>query len=218
MKKTITGAVALLAGAFVAHSQGTVSMANYLTLSSYIYVSMKGGANLGGHAGSTSGNYTTDIGNGNDWSVALYGNAGAGDAANTLTECTVAGGGFAVATLASGTGDSTAGTWASSLIAQVPGTTGANQAATLQLYAWYNDGGTLTYAQAQAAGDPVGTSALANLTDTGGNNLLGGPSITPPPLPGGLTSFTVSPTPEPSTIALGVMGASAFLLRLRRKK
>ncbi|HEX3718378.1 MAG TPA: hypothetical protein VH595_10465 [Verrucomicrobiae bacterium] len=220
MKKTITGAVALLAGAFVAHSQGTVSMANYLSLSTYIYVSLQGGANLGGHTGAATGSYQSDLANGNNWSVALYGNAGAGDAASTLTECTVAGGGFAVATLAPGAagGDASAGTWYSSTIAQVPGTTGANQAATLQLYAWYNDGGTLSYAQAFAAGDPTGTSALATLADTGGNNLAGGPSITPPGLPSGLTSFTVAPTPEPSTIALGVMGASAFLLRLRRKK
>jgi hypothetical protein len=38
-------------------------------------------------------------------------------------------------------------------------------------------------------------------------------------LPSGL-SFTVtsSAVPEPSTIALGVMGASAFLLRLRMKR
>jgi len=218
MKKSLTGVVALLAGAFVAHSQGTVSLANYGALNSYIYVSLKGGANLGGAAGATTGTYSSDLANGNDWSIALYGNAGSGDDPSTLTECTVAGGGFAQTTLANGSPDKTAGTWYSSVVAQVPNTTGANQAATLQFYAWYNDGGTLSYAQALAAGDPVGTSAVATLTDTGGNNLQGGPSITAPNLPAGLTSFTVSPTPEPSTIALGVMGASAFLLRLRRKK
>jgi hypothetical protein len=32
-----------------------------------------------------------------------------------------------------------------------------------------------------------------------------------------MTSFSLAVTPEPSTIALGVIGASAFLLRLRRK-
>lgn len=220
MKKTITGAVALLAGAFVAHSQGTVSMANYLSLSSYVYVNLQGGGKLGGSSGATTGTYSSDLGNGNDWSVALYGNAGAGDAASTLTECTVAGGGFAVATLAPGAagGDATAGTWYSDTVAQIPGTTGANQAATVQLYAWYNDGGTLSYAQALAAGDPTGQSAVATLADTGGNNLQGGPSITAPGLPAGITSFAVTPSPEPSTIALGVMGASAFLLRLRRKR
>ena len=40
MKKSLTGVVVLLAGAFLAHSQGTVSFANYLVLSSYIYVSL----------------------------------------------------------------------------------------------------------------------------------------------------------------------------------
>jgi hypothetical protein len=34
----------------------------------------------------------------------------------------------------------------------------------------------------------------------------------------GLTSFSLATTvPEPSTIALGIVGASAFLMRLRRK-
>jgi hypothetical protein len=218
MKKTITGVVALLAGAFVAHSQGTVSMANYLALSTYIYVENASLTKLGGSSSATTGNPATDAGNGADWSVAMYGNAGSGDAPGTLTECTVAGGGFAVATLAGGAaaGDATPGTWYSGLVAQVPNTTGANQAATLQLYAWYNDGGTLSYSQAQAAGDPTGTSAVANLADTGGNNLSGGPSITAPNMPAGLGNVVM--TPEPSTVALGVMGASAFLLRLRRKK
>jgi hypothetical protein len=222
MKKTITGVVTLLAGAFVAHSQGTVSLANYLSLSTYLYVSLKGGADLGGAGGATTGTYSSDVGNGNDWTVALYGAAGTGDASATLSEATVAGGGFATATLAggAGAGDGLAGTWYSSTVAQIPGTTGANQAATLQLAAWYNDGGTITsLLQAQATpGTPWGQSATANLADTGGNNLSGGPSITPPGLPESLGNFTVQAIPEPSTVALGVMGASAFLLRLRRKK
>ncbi|HEX3718377.1 MAG TPA: hypothetical protein VH595_10460 [Verrucomicrobiae bacterium] len=41
MKKPLTGLIWLLAGAFTAHSQGTVSLANYLALTTYIYVSFK---------------------------------------------------------------------------------------------------------------------------------------------------------------------------------
>jgi hypothetical protein len=150
--------------------------------------------------------------------VALYGYAGANDPANSLQECTVAGGGFATATFANGITDHTAGTWYSSVVAQIPGTTGANEPATLQLYVWYNDGGTLTYAQALADGNPVATSALANLPNTGGNNLAGGPSITPPSMPPGLGNFEIALVPEPDTVALGMMGATAFFLRFYRRK
>jgi hypothetical protein len=85
MKKTITGVVSLLAGAFVAHSQGTVSFANYLALSTYIYVSL-GSTKLGGSSTTTTGNPTTDAGNGSDWTVALYGAMGSGVAASGLSQ------------------------------------------------------------------------------------------------------------------------------------
>jgi len=217
MKKTLSGVVALLAGAFVAHSQGTVSMANYLSLAKYIYVSYNG-TKLGGASGAPTGTATANVGKGGDWTVALYGNIGSGDAASTLTECTVAGGGLAQTTFAqgAGAGDATAGTWATSIIAQIPGTTLAGQASTVQLYAWYNAGGTITtYAGASVKGQ----SATGNVASPGGTNPGGGPSITPPGLPA-LGNFSVAgtATPEPSTIALGVMGASGMLLRLRRKK
>jgi hypothetical protein len=87
---------------------------------------------------------------------------------------------------------------------------------TVGIAVWYNGGGTLTLAQAEAiSGDPYGFSPTGNVT-------LGGGSLPVPDLPGGpgeIQSFSmVTPTPEPSTIALGVMGASAFLIRLRRKQ
>jgi hypothetical protein len=215
MKKTLTGVVTLLAGAFVAHSQGTVSLGNYAALSTYIYVTYKGTA-VGGAGGATTGTPAGDIGNGNDWTVALYGNVGSGDDPSTLTECLAAGGGFATATLANGSAaDALAGTWYSTVVADIPGTTLANQAATVQLYAWYNDGGTITsYAAAVLGGDPYGASLTGNVT-TGGPQAVG-PPVIQPPLPAGLGNIALS-VPEPSTIALGVMGASAFLLRLRRK-
>jgi hypothetical protein len=223
MKKTLTGVVALLAGAFVAHSQGlgTVTMGNYFAQSpgSYIYVSYNGTKLGGTTTGAPTGTPTANVGKGDDWTVALYGNAGSGDAASTLTECTVSGspGTFATATFADGTTDKKLGTWYSGTIAAIPGTTGGGQAATLQLYAWYNNGGTVTsYAASVAANGVNGKSALENLASTGGPE-----TGLPPALPGNIPAFPafiVSGVPEPSTIALGVMGASGMLLRLRRKK
>lgn len=214
MKKTLTGAIALLAGAFVAHSQGTVSFANYGSGSgSYVYVTLKStGASLGGTGTATTGTPASDVGNGSDWTVALYGAAGSG--ATSVAQLDTAGGTPVVGTLETGGLDSTAGTWLSTLVAVVPGTTGNGSAATVQVYAWYNDGGTIT---SYGAATTRGTSALADVT-TGGPNTTG-PASTAAYLPAaGLGNFTVSGVPEPSTVALGVMGASAFLLRLRRKK
>jgi hypothetical protein len=219
MKKSITGVVALLAGAFVAHSQGTISLGDYLAGPSggYVYVSL-GTTPLGGTASHT-GNSSTDTGDGNDWTVALYGAAGNG--ATTLAPLLQENNTPATANLESGpsSGDNTPGTWATAVYGVVPGNGGNGQAATVQLYAWYNDNGTYTsYSAAQTAGVPTGFSAVANTT-TGGPG-TSGPAGTPTALPNGLGNITLTPTasPEPSTIALGVMGASAFLLRLRKKQ
>ena len=220
MKKSITGVVALLAGAFAAHSQGTVSFANYSSLSTYIYVSLKSGSTvtpLGGASGAATGSSSADVGLGNNWTVALYGNSGSGDAASTLVQLTTDGTTPVTATMANGTSDGVAGTWFSTAVGEVPGTTLAGQPATVQVYAWYNDGGTATtLAAAQAKGFPTGFSATGNVT-TGGPN-TGLPPSFPAGLPATLGNFAVSSVPEPSTIALGVMGASAFLLRLRKKQ
>jgi hypothetical protein len=104
----------------------------------------------------------------------------------------------------------------------------AGSAAALQLAAWYNAGGTISsYSAAQTAGAAAAPSGLSTI----GTENLGGGVNTPPDLPGpgntgvtgGITSFSLVGgsgtvvTPEPSTIALGIMGASAFLMRLRRK-
>jgi len=208
MKKTITGALTLLAGASAVYAQGTISMANYGVLSPYLYVSYKtAGDYIGGGTGPapTPGNYASEVGNGADWTVQLY----AAPGLNATSLSAVPG---ATVTLESGA--FTAGTWASTLIATLPGTTGGSTGtATLELYAWYNAGGTITsYAAAQADNVPTGTSAIADITGLGG----GSPPATAPELPESLGNIIVSPTPEPGTIALGVMGASAFLMRIRR--
>jgi hypothetical protein len=233
MKKSLTGVVALLAGAFVAHSQttGTVAFANYGSgggASSYIYVSL-GSTKLGSTTPvttpipPTAGNFAQETGNGDDWTVALFGAAGSGDAASSLLPLNTPGGTPLTANLADGgQSDDTPGTWYSGASGAVPGTFNG-QAATVQVYAWYNEGGTVTtYAAAKAAGLPTGFSAPANVTSLGGA-FQGGtaPPGFPANLPTGLGNITLtggSVLPEPSTVALGVMGASAFLLRLRKKQ
>jgi len=216
MKKTLTGVVALLAGAVVAHSQGTVSFLSYGNNShgNYVYVTFNG-TKIGGAAGTPQSTASADVANGNDWSVALLGNVGSGDAANTLTEGTLNGTTSpAVVTMANGNNDGVAGTWYSSAAVNIPGTTGPGQAATIQLVAWWNDNG--TYSSWTSSPD-VGYSSTANVTSTGGS-APGSPPVTAPALPIAELGNIPIATPEPSTVALGVMGASAFLLRLRRKK
>jgi hypothetical protein len=97
--------------------------------------------------------------------------------------------------------------------AGIPSTTG-NQA-TIALYAWYSLGG-LTLAEDQAGSGPWGVSPTDNITALGN---LGSPASTPEDMLG-LQSFSLEAptvaTPEPSTIALAVMGASALLFRRRK--
>jgi len=88
-----------------------------------------------------------------------------------------------------------------------------------ELAAWANTGAlgaANSYAAALADGYAAGLSSVST-----GKTTLGG-FASPPMVPGtlsgiGLTDFSLATTPEPSTIALGVIGASAFLMRLRRK-
>jgi hypothetical protein len=166
--------VALLAGAFAVHSQGTVAFGNYLTLN-YIYVSLSG-ILLGGASTTTTGIPLADAGNGNDWSVALYGSAGTDIPGNSLQQATSDGTFGTPATATMEDGDAPPGLWFSDAIADIPGTTGANQAATVQVRVWYNGGGAYpTYNSAVASGVPYGESAT-------GNVVTGGPQPPAPPL------------------------------------
>jgi len=181
-----------------------------------------GATPLGGSAtGATS---PTDYGNATLWSVQLYAASGAGVAASGLAP--IAG---TVANFYSNPSQiGYPGLYNSSTVVTFNGANGtptvaAGSPVTVALAAWYNGGGAYTsYSAAQAASMPTGFSS------TGSVNLTGAPN---PPvdlpglnqaqtLSGGITSFSLaapSSVPEPSTIALGVMGASAFLMRLRRK-
>jgi hypothetical protein len=88
-----------------------------------------------------------------------------------------------------------------------PGTvTDANAAGgttvTVQLRAWKGTGG--TYEAASVRG-------VSNLIDVA---LVS--SVNTPNSIGTLANFTLAPVPEPATIALGLMGASALLIRRRK--
>jgi hypothetical protein len=96
--------------------------------------------------------------------------------------------------------------------------------ANIAVAAWYNGGGLYTtLAAAQAANVPWGVSPVVILTGLGepasvetsdvGHNT----PLTQPTEPYGISSFSLTSTPEPSTIALGVMGIGAFLARRRKK-
>jgi hypothetical protein len=213
MKKIITVA-ALLAGAASAYSQGTLAFSDYGgSYSTYFYnVQASGNTTPITYNGytvmETSGNtasYTSGTKlSGTAYSIQVLCGTGNGD---TLAQLTPQG---------STSGFNTGG-FAGLFSATVTDTMASTPAgpATIALAAWQNtgtSGSALTLAAAQADNYAWGISTLANIS------LVASPT-TPPAIPAGVQSFSLgSATPEPSTIALGVIGASAFLMRLRRKQ
>jgi hypothetical protein len=170
MKRSVTGLVALLAGAFVAHCQGTVSLANYLVLSNYIYVHVAPGNIAPGGEGGTAPvwpSWEAYIPNGPMWTVAVYGAAGWNVPASSLVQLETANGQPLSATLADGNTDTIAGTWYSTTIGEIPDTSLIDGRATVQLYAWYNGGDNYAYSEAVRYSLPAGCSATANIM-TGG--------------------------------------------------
>jgi hypothetical protein len=185
------------------------------------------GVPLGG-AGATAGTSPTSYGNGSDYTIGLYAVPGAGQTINLsstsdliATALFATTGGTGAANVVNGPNGGLAGSWGTAYQLLAITGTSAGGTATIQLAAWYNggsaDGFALTYAEAVASLDPAGSSAVANIGPLGGTP-ASGPPITPPDLVG-ITSFSLTQqVPEPSTIALGVIGASTFLMRLRRKQ
>jgi len=193
------------------------------------------GAPLGGGTGAVS---STDTANGSLWTVAFYAAPGVG---NTTGLAAAEAAGTPVATslfqTSGGTGLANAGTagqdsagiWALNFGAATATTlpAGFNGGATIQLEAWYNGGvaSPANFATQFAASPVQGVSETESLSFLGGE---GSPPDTTfsPALQGGvpgivisgtpITSFSLETTPEPSTIALGVLGASTFLFRRRK--
>jgi hypothetical protein len=82
-----------------------------------------------------------------------------------------------------------------------------------QVRVWDNQGGTLTtYAAAVGAAGRVAESGALGITPTAPAT----PPGTPAPLVG-LPTLQLAQVPEPSTIALGLLGAAALLVVRRRK-
>jgi hypothetical protein len=96
--------------------------------------------------------------------------------------------------------------------ATTPASTPAGNVAWFAVQAWQNT--FASYAAAVAGGGIVGTSSIFSLA-TGGGGSPPGPA-TSLTAPGGFTGLAVAPVPEPSTIALGVLGVAALLLRRRK--
>jgi hypothetical protein len=182
--------------------------------------------------GAATGSGVTAYGNGNAWTIALYASTSSTIAVALTTADEVASstfvttGGTGKANIlespAFGGGAGNAGAWALNYTAAtttaLPGTAaGSGGSAQVQLAAWYSGGGVTSYGTAVMDGLPAGASEIGIVSGLGGQG-ASGPPATAPDLAGlGITSFSLATIPEPSTIALGVLGASAFLMRLRRK-
>lgn len=238
--------IALLAGATGLYAQGTVQFATYLANWNIAVwspqvatptVETQGntssdipagsatytGVPLGG-AGASAGTDSSSYGNGNDYSISLYAASGTGQTLNLadgspdllITSHFATTGGTGAANVVNGPDSGLAGSWIGNSSVTIPNSaTGTAGAATVQLAVWYNEGGTIaSYSDALADGLPTGLSSVASITGLGGANASGPPSTAS--TLGSITSFSLVTTPEPSTIALGVIGACSFLLRRRK--
>jgi hypothetical protein len=219
MKKTIA-AIVLLAGAVSGYAQGQINMNDYSdpAFSIQIFNASQPSdvtVTYGGYTGfEVQGNTVNDLNPGSTYyiggplgfgySICLL----AGAAGDSLAQLVPVAGTTFSSWISAGGG----GYWyAPANLATIPGIT---TVATLAIAAWNNEGGAVTsLGVAQATpGDAWGFSALAT-------EAVGYGTVPPPNLPAGITSFSLAsatPEPEPSTIALVVIGASAFLMRLRR--
>ncbi len=100
------------------------------------------------------------------------------------------------------------------------GNTGAGQLVWLDFVGWNNSATATTLAAALGGGSTYFGSANVFAYTTGNPNTL--PQPTSPGLittasPGAFTGLTLNPIPEPTTIALGGLGAASLLLFRRRK-
>ena len=175
---------------------------------------------LGGASGPAGGPFTAGsvvYTYGNQFTAALYAAPGAGDSISSLLLVPQYEGVMRQTSLSEG--PEVLGTFIPNAISGtdpgIPNTPVASPIATVAVAAWYNDGGTITtLAQAEADGVPYGESLPVTITGLGESGAS--PPVTAPNLVG-VQSFSLVTVPEPSTIALGLMGVCGFLARRRMK-
>jgi len=239
--KKLALTIGLLAGATATYAQSTINWSDYIAPGSLgsasasgYYIEVFGGGTGGpgntsindpagtasytgvplGLSGSPSGTTgPTGYANGSHYEIGLY-------SASTQAGLTAALAGTPGATspFITGTVANGAGAWDfSGALGGAVTTVGAgNTTVWVELAAWYSGGGAGSYAAAVTAGVPAGTSLAGQVTEATSPNT---PSTWANTLgQAGITDFTIGSVPEPSTIALGVIGASAFLMRMRRKQ
>jgi len=223
MKKLVMS-LSLLAGASVGFAQGTINWTDFISPAGSdpgwsITIWGPGTETPGGGAApnntsadlpSGSATYTGAPLSGAAFEVGLYVDTSAVlVGADTAT-------GTPIATSIFQTGGN-AGTWfTGSSLTAVDNTIAPGTPVFVELAAWSTSGGATSYAQALSQGVAHGLSGAST-----GTTVLGGgsPPATPGTLDGtGVQDFQLQSIPEPSTIALGVLGASTFLMRLRRKQ
>lgn len=226
----------LLAGAASVYSQGTVSINGYNGAGAVVQVFLTqptandnytvtyGGYTVAEESGNTANSYsgfqgTTVYSNfkvaGTGYDVQAYAVSGTA-AATGQTYSQLAAVGTVVTAWNTGPAPTSSptngavGTWNTTQTPQIPG---ATTTASIAIAAWKNSGvsgAATTLAEAQADGYAWGFSPIASTTVATG-------VVFPGSIPSGITDFSITaPVPEPSTIALGVMGASAFLFRRRK--
>jgi len=191
MKKLLTAAVLLAAG-LVAYSQGTIGTVNFNNRTASgvdAKIVDASGAGLSG----------------TDWFAQLYFAPGASAAESSLTAVALPPVDFRTGLAAGYVRVGTAGA------RELAGVTAGGDA-TVQIRAW-NAAAGATYEAASAAANGIfGKSNLINVK-TGG---AGAPPGPPTDLVG-LQGFAVNPVvPEPTTVALGLLGAGLLFLRRRK--
>jgi len=213
--KLTTILAALLMSATIGFSQGSIVFNNRVTgtIITHIYAPLASSpANSRFGQGTNdfpvgSTDYTGAVGlAGTGFTVQLWG----GPASATANELTLATNGTAVFRTGAAAGFIQQPSGANPTVAQGITLPNQNLPAAIQLRAWDNAGGTITsWAAAMATpGLAIGSSPLFI-----SQNLGGGP-ITSPNLVG-LQTFSLA-VPEPSIIALGVLGLGVLLFRRRK--
>jgi len=234
MKKSLT-MLALLAGAVSGYSQGEVTFADYAGfLQQQVFNSQTSAPSGATLVTVSNGGFTTTEYVGSTAAASPSGNAvyaagtalsGSGYDAQLFTSATA---GASISQLAADggilhfqTSAAQLGFIKSSTLVTIPGlATGAT--GTYAIAAWAStgvDGAATTLATAQADGYAWGFSTTAFVTPGNPPVDLGAPQVVggSPPLSGDVEGFSLtSSVPEPSTVALGVMGASALLFRRRK--